>query len=114
MGVSACGVRPSPTTGEIRAAMTVADAAIKTRVAAWFHTLRDRLTAAFQAIEADGPEDSSAGRFVRQPWTRAGGGGGVTAVLRGRVLEKAGVNVAVVEGEFSDTFRERIPGAADD
>ncbi len=100
--------------GETRARMTVVDGAMKTRVAAWFHTLRDRLTAAFEAIEADGPGESSGGRFVRQPWTRAGGGGGVTAVLRGRVLEKAGVNVSVVEGEFSDAFRARIPGAAED
>ena len=93
--------------------MMVVDTAIKTRVAVWFHTLRDRLTAALEAIEADGPGEPSAGRFVRQPWTRPGGGGGVVAILRGRVLEKAGVNVSVVEGVFSDAFRERIPGAAE-
>src|SRR5512132_2612108 len=94
--------------------MMVVDTAIKTRVAVWFHTLRDRLTATLEAIEADGPGEPSGDRFVRQPWTRPGGGGGVTAVLRGRVLEKAGVNVSVVEGEFSDAFRARIPGAAED
>lgn len=94
--------------------MMVIDTAIKTRVVYWFEELRDRLVAAFEAIEADGPGESPAGRFVRQPWTRPGGGGGVMAVLRGRVLEKAGVNVSVVEGEFSDEVRERIPGAAED
>jgi coproporphyrinogen III oxidase len=93
---------------------TVVDAATKTRVAAWFDELRDRFTAAFEAIEQDGPGEAPAGRFVRQPWTRPGGGGGVVAILRGRVLEKAGVNVSVVEGEFSDAFRARIPGAAED
>src|SRR5512132_3416203 len=93
--------------------MMVVDTAIKTRVAVWFHTLRDRLTATLEAIEADGPGEPSGDRFVRQPWTRPGGGGGVVDILRGRVLEKAGVNVSVVEGVFSDAFGGRIPGAAE-
>jgi coproporphyrinogen III oxidase len=88
--------------------------AIKARVAAWFEELRDRLVAAFEAIENDGPGYMQTGQFVRQPWARPGGGGGVMALLRGRVLEKAGVNVSIVEGVFSEAFRARIPGAAED
>ena len=87
---------------------------MKVRVADWFGVLRDRLVAAFETIEDDGPGDRPAAHFVREAWARPGGGGGVMALLRGQVLEKAGVNVSVVEGEFSEAFRARIPGAADD
>jgi coproporphyrinogen III oxidase len=97
----------------------LSETARQSAVTAWFETLRDRLIAAFEAIEDDGdtlpPECAgAAGRFERRAWSRPGGGGGVMALLRGRVLEKAGVNVSAVSGVFTDTFRQRIPGAADD
>ena len=88
------------------------DAPTRRRVAQWFETLRDRLIGAFEAIEAEG--GGAPRRFERTPWRREGGGGGVMAILRGRVLEKAGVNVSTVEGAFSEEFRHRIPGAAED
>ena len=48
----------------------------KTRASAWFAELRDRITAAFEAIEDDLPAtaqlgDRPAGRFVKTPWQRA-------------------------------------------
>lgn len=86
----------------------------KDRAQRWFEGLRDDLCAAFEAIEADGTGDGNAGRFDRAPWQREEGGGGVIALMKGRVLEKAGVNVSVVSGEFSEEFRANIPGAAED
>ncbi len=86
----------------------------KAASAGWFRELRDRLLAAFEAIEQDGPGEGEAGRFAVTPWQRPGGGGGVMSILRGRVLEKAGVNVSTVAGEFSEDMRSRIPGAAAD
>jgi coproporphyrinogen III oxidase len=93
------------------------------RTAGWFAALRDRICAAFEAIERefstdelDGsvPGGCAPGRFERREWQRPGGGGGTIAMLHGCVFEKVGVNVSSVSGEFSPEFRNDIPGAAAD
>jgi coproporphyrinogen III oxidase len=82
----------------------------------WFETLRDRICAAFEAIER---EAGSGAAFDYTSWDREDaerghGGGGVRGVMKGEVFEKVGVNVSTVGGRFSPEFARTIHGADED
>ena len=87
-----------------------------TAARAWFEALRDRICAAFEAIEREAGSDAA---FAYDAWDReeAGNvdpGGGVRGVMKGRVFEKVGVNVSTVRGAFAPEFAGTIHGAAAD
>ncbi|MBB6424644.1 oxygen-dependent coproporphyrinogen oxidase [Sphingopyxis sp. JAI128] len=84
----------------------------------WFESLRDRICAEFEAIEAEAGSDA---RFAYTPWDREAdgvepgeGGGGVRGVMTGKVFEKVGVNVSTVGGQFAPDFAASIHGAGED
>ncbi|MGH7025003.1 MAG: oxygen-dependent coproporphyrinogen oxidase [Caulobacteraceae bacterium] len=83
----------------------------------WFDELRDRLVAAFEALEDAAPTDlypGEAGRFKLTPWTRAAGGGGVMGFLRGRFFEKCGLHISEVHGTLTPEMAQAMPGAEGD
>jgi coproporphyrinogen III oxidase len=96
--------------------MTASDAR-KEQARAWFETLRDRIMAAFEALEDEAPGNlypGAAGRFVRTPWSRGEDeGGGVMGMMRGRLFEKVGVHTSTVFGAFSPEFAKQVKGAAE-
>lgn len=74
----------------------------------YYHDLQERILKAFEDLDGGGA-------FERTDWTREPGhrlkGGGRMRVIRGKVFEKAGVNVSHVWGKASDQGMAQMPGA---
>ncbi len=47
-------------------------------------------------------------KFVTDPWTRESGGGGITKVIEGGVIEKAAVNFSAIEGATPAQISDRL------
>jgi coproporphyrinogen III oxidase len=88
------------------------------RAKAWFEALRNAVCAEFEAIER---EAGNAASFEYTPWQRdaveGGGmsagetGGGVRGLIKGKIFEKAGVNISTVHGALSQQFAASVNGA---
>ena len=77
---------------------------LRESLASFLSALQDEVCAALERLDGEG-------RFGRDLWTRAGGGGGTTRVLQGgAVLEKAGVAFSHVHGELADESGHRMAG----
>ena len=79
---------------------------MKNRAKNWFEELRNRLV---ETIEL---HDES--KFNLKHWKHSGQGGGMMSIIKGNVIEKGGVNISTVAGEFSEKMQQRIPGADKD
>ncbi len=74
------------------------------RATEFFRGLQDRICAALEA--ADG-----SAKFREDVWQRPGGGGGRSRVIaEGAIIEKGGVNLSEVQGEFTPEFAKQMPG----
>ena len=82
----------------------------------WFESLRTRICAAFEAIEAaaGSPAKFEYTRWDREEAGNADPGGGTRAVMKGQVFEKVGVNVSTVHGTFAPEFAATVNGASAD
>lgn len=76
----------------------------------YFRELQNTIIAAFQSYEQHHT-------FAVETWQKPAGamlqGGGTTALIRGEVFEKMGVNFSCVHGTFPEVFRKEIPGATE-
>ena len=94
----------------------------KAQAADWFRSLRDTITAAFEALEDSTDSDLPPGRFEVTPTERDGGagGGGIMSVMRGgRAFEKVGVNWSAVHGTLGTRAQKAmaargVPGMESD
>lgn len=84
----------------------------------WFVLLQKDICNTLESIEA---RASSNATFSKTPWKHcdasqpnSDAGGGLMAVMRGKVFEKAGVNTSTTYGKFSPEFAKQVPGTDND
>ena len=72
----------------------------------WFENLRGLILNDLKSIEKKS--------FTETKWNHSQKGGGLMTKIKGDIIEKGGVNISTVGGEFSENMQNRIPGAGKD
>jgi coproporphyrinogen III oxidase len=85
----------------------------KKKSSLWFKSLRNHICEELEIIEKNHSPKPT--RFQRTSWTRDENGsqklgGGEMSLIRGKIFEKAGVNISTVYGELSDSMVGKVPG----
>ena len=68
----------------------------------WFQELRENLITKIEDIEST--------KFYINEWKHREEGGGKMSKIKGTVIEKGGVNISSVAGQFTKNFSKNIPG----
>lgn len=85
----------------------------KKLTSSWFRDLRDQLCLMLEKKEHEHGQHEyvfQKKKWLRDPSNKKDLGGGEISILRGKIFEKAGVNISTVNGQFSKEFRSQIPG----
>ena len=80
----------------------------------WFKVLQNNICSELEVLESDYSDSNC--KFKIKQWKRDKNGlddlgGGEMRVMRGKIFEKAGVNVSTVYGALSDKLVNKIPGS---
>ncbi len=78
---------------------------LRTKATDLFTKLRDQLCNTLEAYETSLTSNSK--KFEKDSWSRTGGGGGISSLLRGIIFEKAGVHTSTVYGDLSPGVLEK-------
>ncbi|MGB0574012.1 MAG: oxygen-dependent coproporphyrinogen oxidase [Hyphomicrobiales bacterium] len=78
---------------------------LRTKATDLFAKLRDQLCNTLETYETQLTSNSK--KFQKDSWSRTGGGGGISSLLRGIIFEKAGVHTSTVYGDLPPGVLEK-------
>lgn len=73
----------------------------KTEIVEWFKGLQDDICGSLEGLDGKG-------QFHQDLWERNGGGGGRTRIIKGKHIEKGGVNFSEVYGEMPEIMAKKL------